>query len=119
MKPSVRLSVILALLQTGLLALGVLAVAASNRLAHELGAPDLRDFLFFINHGWLLLPIPVIWTAMAAGFLTGRSKAVREHAILMSGVTLLVLLGCALTFEILEPWRTPGNGEQALHRSEY
>lgn len=101
-------SVRVALCQTGLLVTGILAVAASSRAAKELGHPDLRDFLFFVNHGWLLLPVPVIWIAATAGVLLDRARSLRRFraAVFLAGPTLLVVLATALTVELIEPWRS-------------
>lgn len=107
MKPSLRNSVILALSQTGLLVTGILAVAASNRLARSLGHPDLRDFLSFMNHGWLLLPLPVIWIAIAGRWLLARgAPGGRATPVILSGIALLLLLAGAVVVETLEPWRS-------------
>lgn len=106
-KPALRNSVVLALAQTGLLVTGILAVATSNRLAHSLGHPDLRDFLFFMNHGWLLLPLPVIWMAAAGRWLVARgARPSRETAVYTSGVLLLATLAGALLLDVAEPWRS-------------
>ena len=106
MKPSLRTSVMIALLQTGLLVVGILAVAVSNRVAHSLGYPDVRDFLFFMNHGWLLLPLPIIWMAVAGKLLLAKGvRAGRETPVFLSGITLLALLVGALALDAVEPWR--------------
>jgi hypothetical protein len=106
MKPSLRTSVILALAQTGLLVVGILAVATSNRVAHQLGYPDLRDFLFFMNQGWLLMPLPIIWMAVAGRVLLSKDAHGRhETAVFVSGMALLMVLAAALTLEAIEPWR--------------
>lgn len=106
MKPPLRTSVILALAQTGLLVTGILAVATSNRVAHTLGYPDVRDFLFFMNQGWLLLPLPIIWMAVAGRMLLSRdARGARETAVYLSGIALFMVLAGALTLEAIEPWR--------------
>lgn len=106
MKPPLRTSVILALAQTGLLVTGILAVATSNRVAHTLGYPDVRDFLFFMNQGWLLLPLPIIWMAVAGKALLSRdARGARETAVYLSGIALFMVLAGALTLEAIEPWR--------------
>jgi len=120
MKPSLRNSVILALSQTGLLVIGILAVAASNRLAHSLGYPDLRDFLFFMNHGWLLLPLPVIWMAVAGRFLLARgARGSRETAVYLSGFVMLVVLAGAITLDAAEPWRSAKAAEAEINELEH
>ena len=103
MKSPVRSSVVIALGQTVLLVVGILAVAASNRLAHGLGYPDLRDFLFFLNHGWQLLPVPVVWITMAAGL---QLRSATRAAVSLSGIALLVMLMTAIAWETVEPWRS-------------
>lgn len=101
-----RNAVMLALAQTGLLVAGILAVAASNRLARGLGYPDLRDFLFFLNHGCLLLPVPVIWITLAAGLQLRPARRGTSHAMVsMSGIFLLATLVTAIAWETIEPWR--------------
>jgi len=117
-KPSVRNSVILALSQTGVLVVGILAVAASNRLARSLGYPDLRDFLFFMNHGWLLLPLPVVWMALAARLLAGKAWNGREASVLLSGVALLAVLASAVAVDAWEPWRSDPVQYQQSHETE-
>ena len=107
MKSPVRSSVVIALGQTVLLVVGILAVAASNRLAHGLGYPDLRDFLFFLNHGWQLLPVPVVWITMAAGLqLRLATRGASHSAVSLSGIALLVMLMTAIAWETVEPWRS-------------
>ncbi len=106
-KPALRNSAILALSQTGLLVVGILAVAASNRLARSLGRPDVEDFLYFMNHGWLLLPLPIVWMSAAGGWLLRRNvSASRESLAYLSGALLLMALASALILEVAEPWRS-------------
>jgi hypothetical protein len=106
MKPLLRVSLTLALIQTGVLVVGILGVAASNRVASELGYPDLRDFLFFMNHGWLLLPVPVVWMAVAGRFAVARNlRSANATAVFLSGAALIVMLMGALALDVIEPWR--------------
>lgn len=120
MKPSLRTSVMIALAQTGVLVVGILAVAASNRVAHEMGHRDLRDYLFFMNYGWLLLVLPLIWVTVAGRILLrSRQPVSREGTVFLSGIVLLVTLVCAMATDAIQPWRTPAvrpvlNNEQEI-----
>lgn len=107
MKPSLRTSVMIALAQTDVLVVGILAVAASNRIAHEIGHRDLRDYLFFMNYGWLLLALPLIWVTVAGRVLLKNRPVTREGAVYVSGIVLLVTLVCAMATDAIQPWRTP------------
>lgn len=108
MSINLKYSIHIALFQTGLLVAGILAVAASNRLAHGFGHQDLRDFSFFVNHGWLLLPVPLAWIAVASGVLLDRNERLRRwrRAVLLTGPALLLVLAAALSLELVEPWRS-------------
>ena len=121
MNATVRNSIRMALLQTGLLVVGILGVAASNRLASGLGHPNLRDFLFFLNHGWMLLPLPILWVALAAEAALNRSRrpAWWRNSVFLAGPTLIALLAVSLAMEIREPWRTERAADNANPESTF
>jgi hypothetical protein len=120
MNRSLRNAVLVALAQTALLVAGILGVAASNRLAREFGHPDLRDFLFFLNHGWLLLPLPVLWITVAGWWLLRRPvRPAHEGAVVLSGIALATLFAGALTWETAEPWRSGKPARPAWPDSEH
>lgn len=109
MTVNLRNAVLLALMQTGLLVVGILGVAASNALARKLGQADLQEQLFFIRHGWLLMPLPLVWIGITAWLMQKRSvKESWKFSSFMSGIALLVLLTCGMLVEARQPWRATG-----------
>ncbi|GEM_PF-2461308 len=108
MNVSVRNSVIIALAQTGLLVFGILGVAASHKLASKLGSPSRGEHRFFINHAWLLMPVPLIWITITSWLLAHRRlNGTWKTAVFMSGLAILVLLITGAAFEVREPWSSP------------
>jgi len=107
MTVSIKNSVIIALVQTGLLVAGILGVAASHKLATKLGYPSRGDYLFFINYAWLLMPVPLIWITVTGWLLTQqRVRETWRTAAFMSGVVIAVLLTTGAAIEVCEPWNT-------------
>jgi len=105
MNISIRNSVVVALTQTGVLVIGILGVAASNRLASKLGFPSLGESLFFINYGWLLMPVPLVWITVTGWLLTHRrSRDGWKTAAFMTGRAIAVLLIGGAVFESWLPW---------------
>jgi hypothetical protein len=108
MTVSVKNSVIIALAQTGLLVFGIPGVAASHKLASKLGYPSRGDHLFFINHAWLLMPVPLIWITITSWLLAHRRlNGCWKTAAFMSGLAILVVLTTGAAFEVREPWSSP------------
>ncbi len=108
MNISIRNSVIIALVQTGLLVAGILGAAASHKLASKLGYPSRGDHLFFINYAWLLMPVPLIWITITSWLLTHRHfKETWKSTAFMSGLAIAVLLITGAIVDVRKPWSAP------------
>ena len=115
---SIRNTVVVALMQVGVIVAGVLAAGICHRVwtTREWPVPSLVALLY--NHGVAGLLIPLAWVTGAAVLQT-RSSVSEDVRVLMFWLGVLVLIALIIfaAYADISPWlvflRNVGNGDDA------
>ena len=103
---TVRNTVILALVQIGVIALGVLAAGASWKWMDQFNmCGPLRELQFICDFGWIALALPLIWVTLTLWELRKESEDdTRKTILVFAGWLLLAVLIFGSWHYALSPW---------------
>lgn len=96
---------ILALLQIGVIAFGVLAAAVTLKWHATFRIFNADAARRWADYGWFAMLLPIAWAALAAYILEGEAWSDRAKVVaFLSGILLLVALACAVWSAIGRQW---------------
>jgi hypothetical protein len=107
---TVRNTVLVALMQVGVIVAGVLAAGVSHKWWTTFGARVLPPVtIWLMNYGVITLILPLVWSILVLRLRQrpGVSEDVKNLAF-FSGILLLIALCGLIGYAVLEPWFAAG-----------
>lgn len=98
-------AVLVALIQIGVIVIGILAAGVSNKIWTDTGVPVTSAALLLLEYGVALLLIPVVWicSVMAVHQRNSISEETRNLTF-WSGTVFIVSLAVFELYAIFSPW---------------
>jgi hypothetical protein len=102
---TVRNTVILALVQVGVITTGVLAAGATRKWYTSFRMSLPQTTIWLAEYGWLAMVLPLLWVTVALVILNDKgSSDERRLGAVFGGVALLIFLLAAVFFYAVLTW---------------